>query len=338
MSTIIGQDVQFSQFYSNPLYLNPALTGSHSGTYRVVANYRDQWRSTLEQPFSTFSVTGDLKFNLPSKGGSYKQGNDKAAAGVQFFSDRVGLVEFNTNQLNFFGAYHKKVGRENQYLSAGVQFGIAQRGILYENLDFGDEFDGATEFRLPSGETLPSNSLAYNDMALGLHYSASPDVDRSFYLGVSMHHWNQPSIGLYATDMRLTEFYDQEVLATKWSLHGGASFLLNNVTVLQPRGVFISQGTNSTFVLGSNLKYRFIDSNGVALHLGAWLRATDNLTTFQPTDVILSAAYELNGLLVGLSYDATLRTFTGSTLGQGIIEFSVAYVGEHDNEYEICPQ
>jgi type IX secretion system PorP/SprF family membrane protein len=37
-----AQDPEFSQFYANPLYLNPAFTGT-SGLSRVAINYRNQW-------------------------------------------------------------------------------------------------------------------------------------------------------------------------------------------------------------------------------------------------------------------------------------------------------
>ena len=37
-----GQDPEFSQFYANPIYLNPAFTGT-SALPRVVVNYRNQW-------------------------------------------------------------------------------------------------------------------------------------------------------------------------------------------------------------------------------------------------------------------------------------------------------
>ena len=46
----LAQDRHFSQFYSSPLTLNPALTGAFDGKYRVGTNYRDQWRGLLEQP------------------------------------------------------------------------------------------------------------------------------------------------------------------------------------------------------------------------------------------------------------------------------------------------
>ena len=37
-----AQDPAFSQFYANPLYLNPAFAGTNDCP-RVNLNYRDQW-------------------------------------------------------------------------------------------------------------------------------------------------------------------------------------------------------------------------------------------------------------------------------------------------------
>ncbi|MGM0478992.1 MAG: type IX secretion system membrane protein PorP/SprF, partial [Bacteroidota bacterium] len=39
VETVRAQDPQFSQFYANPIYLNPAFAGSH-GCPRFAANYR----------------------------------------------------------------------------------------------------------------------------------------------------------------------------------------------------------------------------------------------------------------------------------------------------------
>ena len=37
-----AQDPTFTQFYANPVYLNPALAGSH-GCPRLSSNYRNEW-------------------------------------------------------------------------------------------------------------------------------------------------------------------------------------------------------------------------------------------------------------------------------------------------------
>ncbi|MEY3270304.1 MAG: hypothetical protein RIS89_402, partial [Bacteroidota bacterium] len=39
---LLAQDPTFTQFYANPVYMNPALAGS-SGCPRVALNYRNEW-------------------------------------------------------------------------------------------------------------------------------------------------------------------------------------------------------------------------------------------------------------------------------------------------------
>jgi len=335
----MAQDVQFSQFYANPLYLNPALTGSHSGTYRLMSSYRNQWSGALENPFVSYTAGGDIKFTLRNKRGSYSGGNDLAAAGIQFFSDRVGQFDYNTNQISFFGAFHKLLGaKTNQYLSAGLQLGLGQRGINYEDLTFQDQFNGVDLFNGGTAETLPANALGYSDVSIGLHYSVKPKQDKGIYMGVAYHHFNKPNVSFFNNDVRLGDLYVPFLLESKLTVHGGASFIKSELLSIQPRAIYIQQGQSATAIIGSNLKYKFIDSDGIALHIGGWLRASDNLTTFQPTDVIISAAFQKQGLQVGFSYDHHLRKLTSTLLGQGIFELTISYVGDHDNENEICPQ
>lgn len=54
---IKAQDIQFSQFYAAPLYLNPAMTGASEMT-RIGVNYRNQWPG-LDQTFNAYSAYAD---------------------------------------------------------------------------------------------------------------------------------------------------------------------------------------------------------------------------------------------------------------------------------------
>ena len=38
-----SQDIHFTQFFTNPLILNPAQTGNYEGNYRVGFNFKAQW-------------------------------------------------------------------------------------------------------------------------------------------------------------------------------------------------------------------------------------------------------------------------------------------------------
>ena len=53
----LAQDPIFTQFYSNPVYLNPAFTGSNKCP-RIVSNYRNQWPG-FSGDFITTSITYD---------------------------------------------------------------------------------------------------------------------------------------------------------------------------------------------------------------------------------------------------------------------------------------
>ena len=54
---VLGQDAHFSQFYANPLYLNPAFAGTEECP-RIAVNFRDQWPS-IPRNFMTFSGSYD---------------------------------------------------------------------------------------------------------------------------------------------------------------------------------------------------------------------------------------------------------------------------------------
>ncbi len=331
------QDSQFSQFYANPLYLNPALTGSHSGSYRIMANYRDQWAGSIDRPFSTIAVGGDIKYNLKNAG-SYSTGNDIVAIGLQFVSDRVGLFDYNTTQLSLFGAYHKMLeSSTNQYLSAGFQFGITQRGINYNNLTFQDQFNGVDQFNQNTQEILPANSQVAPDVSIGIHYSITPSKNNAYYIGLAYQHWNQPNVSFFDRDLTVTNEYEPFNIDAKLTAHLGTSFPLGGIAAIEPRAIYISQGTSQSAIIGSNLNYEVSNSNGLSMHLGAWLRSSKGLTTWSPTDLIISAGVGKGGLLVGLSYDANLVGLTANRLSTNTIELSVSYVGNHDNDTKFCP-
>ncbi|MFN5910373.1 MAG: type IX secretion system membrane protein PorP/SprF, partial [Bacteroidota bacterium] len=60
LSGSFAQDPTFTQFYANPLYLNPAFAGSH-GCPRFALNYRNEWPS-LTGNYVTYSASYDQYF------------------------------------------------------------------------------------------------------------------------------------------------------------------------------------------------------------------------------------------------------------------------------------
>src|SRR5215217_3866892 len=55
-------DPHFTQNYTYPMYINPAMTGGSDGEYRVSAIYRSQWGS-VGNPYRTAGVSFDTRTN-----------------------------------------------------------------------------------------------------------------------------------------------------------------------------------------------------------------------------------------------------------------------------------
>src|SRR6187431_2723448 len=61
-SSLMAQDLHFSQFFNSPLSTNPANTGFiPDADYRIGAHYRNQYSSILSSPYKTISIFGDAQ-------------------------------------------------------------------------------------------------------------------------------------------------------------------------------------------------------------------------------------------------------------------------------------
>ena len=80
-SDVMAQDPQFSQFYANPLYLNPAFAGT-ARCPRVVMNYRNQWPG-IPGNFVTYSASYDQHVDDMNGGLGVLVMNDRAGAGAR---------------------------------------------------------------------------------------------------------------------------------------------------------------------------------------------------------------------------------------------------------------
>src|SRR5678810_1025304 len=60
MRAMNAQDPSFSQFFSSPLNVNPALTARINSDWRVISNFRDQWIGPAS-PYATGTISYDTK-------------------------------------------------------------------------------------------------------------------------------------------------------------------------------------------------------------------------------------------------------------------------------------
>lgn len=335
---LLGQDQHFTQYFASPLTLNPALTGLYQGRYRMSFIYRDQWRNTLDNPYSTFAAAADFRYFVNPKKRAYK---DAFGVGVLFYTDRVTEVNFSTNQIMLSGAYHKSLSKNNeQTLSLGFQFGIAQRNVSYDQLTFEDEFNGTTQFINGStGERLPENNFAFGDLQVGLNYAYVPRRGTAVYAGAAVHHLTEPEQSFY---FELTQDEDISVTNTlhrKYSAYVNFKIPIGDGVQFSPRGLVYSQGPHLAFNTGANFRFLLDASRGSAIHIGSWVRPTKAEDEFIMDSAIAFFGVEYSNFLIGMSYDLGLDQLRTDRRHQGAFELSVAYLGQQeDDDAVLCPK
>ena len=92
----MAQDPQFSQFYSNPLYLAPSFAGAAGGS-RICANVRDQWVA-LPSTFMTYSFSYDHYFSKFNSG-----------FGLLAYKDAAGTGQLGTLSVGVQYSYNFKI-------------------------------------------------------------------------------------------------------------------------------------------------------------------------------------------------------------------------------------
>jgi type IX secretion system PorP/SprF family membrane protein len=80
-------DPHFTQNYTYPMYINPAMVGQSDGDYRASAIYRSQW-GAMGHPYRTTGLSADAATN------------NNLAVGVNLLNQSAGDGGFN-----YFNAY-----------------------------------------------------------------------------------------------------------------------------------------------------------------------------------------------------------------------------------------
>jgi len=332
---IQAQDRSFSQFYASPLTLNPALTGAFDGRFRVSTIYRDQWRGVQENPFSTFSSALDLKWRMGRNTSKY---HDYAAVGLMFFADKAGAFDLSTTQISISGAYHKALDlRNTQFLSLGFQAGIAQRNFNNAGVTFEDQFNGTTGYTDQTNENLPENNYAYADYSVGLNYVYSPRYTRlKFFVGGALHHLLSTSMSFYKHSDSETLLPDN-MLARRYSGQISAVIPLSNSVQFLPRTIFEKQDSHLKLDAGANFRVNTSEYKNIAMHFGAYFRPVANEDNSYRVDAVVAMlGLELNNVLFGFSYDLNMDRVASSS--RRVFEFSIAYLGEYEDEVILCPK
>ncbi len=273
-----AQDPQFSQFYANPLYLNPAFAGSN-GCPRFAANYRNQWPG-LSGQFVTYSVSYDQYFK-----------NISGGFGVIATHDQQGQGTINHTTLSLIYSYHLKVNRKFTMLFAGKAT-WNQKALDWDKLTFGDMIDPRRGFIYGTGDIPRGGNRGFFDASAGF-----VGFSKNFFFGFSAHHLNRPNESVILGDskmpIRLTGHMGAEIPL-------GSKSKYTNTTSIMPNIIYQYQQGFMELNIGTYVKYGVFTA-------GAWLRNRDAF--------ILSVGLNTGEFKVGYSYDVTVSRLNNATSG-----------------------
>ena len=328
----LAQDKLFTQSFAHPVDLNPAFSGAIDGRYRVTVAYRDQWRSIIESPYTTMGLYGDIKV-------VQEHSDDYFGAGFSLIADRTAIYNVNQNILSLYGSYHKALNADRkQYLSAGLNFGIAQRNVNYEEIYFNDQFNGLDQYSLGTAEILPSNNFAFMDLGLGVSYMTGMGDYSSLSLGLSVDHIPGSSISFYSHSIEQDIEYPEANIYRKFTAFLSMELASNEYVSVLPRVMWQSEGPHQMLSAAALVKFDITNYDNQAFHLGGGVRLNQTFSGgIKPSALYLMAAYEVEGLLIGLSHDITTSSLSSQSPGRGAFELSISFTGLYDNEESMCP-
>lgn len=275
VNEIKAQDPEFTQFYANPLYLNPAFAGT-AHCPRVALNHRNQWAG-ISGTFVTTSA-------------SYDQHVDGLAGGVGLlvWNDYAGESTLNTINVSGMYSYQIPVNRKFS-IKAGLQATWAQKKVDWSKLTFGDQIDPRRGFVYKTNEIQRDEPANYVDFSAGVL-----GFSEKYFVGFAVHHLTEP-------DESVIE--GQSPLPRKYTFHAGAMLPIDSKgepAAISPNVLFQYQ---QDFL---QINYGLYYSKGPIMG-GLWYRNSDA--------IIALIGFQTGVLKFGYSYDITVSKLTNTTAG-----------------------
>jgi type IX secretion system PorP/SprF family membrane protein len=274
----MAQDPNFTQFYANPLYLNPALAGSY-GCPRFALNYRNEWPS-LSGNYVTYSASYDQYFKQISGG-----------FGVLALHDQQGQGTIKTSMLGLFYSYHLNLGRKWK-LMFGARASWFQKSLDWDKLTFGDMIDPRRGFIYSTGDVPRGGSRGFFDASTGIVV-----FNKHFYGGAAWHHMNRPNESMIIGDSPLPWRFTGHVGA---DIEVGKRSKYSSGTNIMPNVIFQYQNGFTELNVGTYLKYG-------SFNVGVWYRNKDAF--------IMTIGINTGKFKLGYSYDVTVSKLNNGVSG-----------------------
>ena len=299
-----AQDLHYSQRFSSPLNLSPALAGIYGGEHRVVANARNQWRN-VPVDYLSFSASYDTKLKYePGVTGFW-------GIGAQFNYDIAGYSRLALAQLGLNVSRTQRLDDRN-LVTLGAQLAGGQRYFETDELLFNDQYDPGKQTVDPTKQQFDNLNQFYPSLSVGGNWRYQVRNSRTFVnIGGGVYHLNTPDVSFYeSSEVKLEQRASAYVLGT---------YMLTDRVDLIANYTHQWQGPHREPLAGIRGKFYLQDPlvRTLALQIGAHYRFDDA--------IIPVVKANIDNWEVGFSYDLNLSDFDTASNTNGGPELAVIY-------------
>ena len=319
-STLVcAQDPVFSQFYSSPLSVNPALAGNGDANWRIVGNRRSQWIGEGLEPLTTTSLSFDGKlFKQRDKETNYIGG------GLLFLQDKGLSGAYKSNSFHFILSSHVSLDDEDTHgLSVGLGGSYSNTLIDFSQLSFSQQLSSSGFNRtLPANEPYLSNIKPYFSLFAGVTYTFSGE-NANFDIGVSGYRFMKTNRSALNDANQLDP--------PRYNIHADYQTFLSNRLVFNTNAIYVLESNVNSYTVGVNFG-RILDESDLPaiLNAGLWYRGDEALIPY------LGIAYK--NMQVGLTYDINVSSSKSITGGLKTYEFSLIFRSPQKRKNPVpCP-
>ncbi|RFM29086.1 PorP/SprF family type IX secretion system membrane protein [Deminuibacter soli] len=279
---LYAQDPHFSQYFTSPMTVNPALTARGVYDWRVAFNTRSQWWGASIKPY--YTVTASAEKKLPLGGDN----NNYWGIGGMVLSDQSNGGLLKNDYFSLSTSYNISLdGEGRSLLGAGLTGTYANRVLDASKFLFQSQV-GSMGFQrdIPSNDPVNIQKARYFDINAGLYYSYTGDA-YGWSAGAAMFHASAPHEGAYNNST-----YN---IPRKVSLQAGGWFKAGAGNSFHLSGFAEYQAGNSIYTLGGIYKIGVSDDLLSSVNIGAWNRFGDALYPY--------FGLEAKRWIGGISYD-----------------------------------
>jgi len=303
-----AQDFHFSQYDMVSIYSNPAVTGMYDGKeedYRVISDYRSQWKSLGIKPYTTAYISYDMHLH---------KFDEKWGVGGYIIEDHAGEGRFQTLNAMCSGAYNVMNGTKEHWLTVGLQAGIFYKSFDPSSFTYDVQWNdvtGSFDQNVYNEENFARTGMVKFDGNFGVRYGYMP-VHKKYhpFASFAISHFTMPNESF--TDYK-------SHLPMKFLLHTACDYDLNENLTLEGRVLYMNQRKAHDLDLGVMAFYK-IKGSSLDVVGGVDYRFKDA--------IIAHIGFRQGESIFRFSYDINTSYLNNYTNGRGAWEFGIVLTGK----------